>query len=168
MRFVFISESLPFIFAIQILTKMFAFFQELLALEERIGNVSTGLSEEAVIKLLKQRKFSSWRLKASFDHEPCCICQVSHIILSLSELLPSSVGHRYFSEKRQTARMTEVFAFSFVINYSDCSFSWVTQTTITVIEQKVKEQTICVVQNLVGYANRASKVNTALAGLDFH
>nr|CAB3488474.1 unnamed protein product [Digitaria exilis] len=71
--------------------------EELLALEERIGNVSTGLSEEAVIKLLKQRKFSSWRLKASFDHEPCCICQVSHIILSLSELLPSSVGHRLYA-----------------------------------------------------------------------
>jgi hypothetical protein len=55
---------------------MVAFFQELLALEERIGNVSTGLSEEIVIKLLKQRKFSSWRLKASSDHEPCSICQV--------------------------------------------------------------------------------------------
>lgn len=129
MRFVFDSESLPFIFAIQIPMKMFAFFQELLALEERIGNVSTGLSEEAVIKLLKQRKFSSWRLKASLDYEPCCICQVSHIVLSLSELLPCSVGHSYFNEKHQTARMTEVFAFCFVSNYIDCSFSWAAQTT---------------------------------------
>ncbi|XP_062184822.1 probable E3 ubiquitin-protein ligase HIP1 isoform X2 [Phragmites australis] len=50
-------------------------YEELLALEERIGNVSTGLNEEAVTKLLKRRKFSSWRLKASSDHEPCCICQ---------------------------------------------------------------------------------------------
>ncbi|CAL5070399.1 unnamed protein product [Urochloa decumbens] len=54
-------------------------YEELLALEERIGNVSTGLSEEAVIKLLKQRKFSSWRLKASMDHEPCCICQEEYV-----------------------------------------------------------------------------------------
>ncbi|WVZ87429.1 hypothetical protein U9M48_034065 [Paspalum notatum var. saurae] len=54
-------------------------YEELLALEERIGNVSTGLSEEAVIKLLKQRKFSSWRLKASLDHEPCCICQEEYV-----------------------------------------------------------------------------------------
>ncbi|AQK46662.1 E3 ubiquitin-protein ligase MBR2 [Zea mays] len=50
-------------------------YEELLALEERIGNVGTGLSEEAVIRLLKQRKFSSWTLKASLDPEPCCICQ---------------------------------------------------------------------------------------------
>jgi E3 ubiquitin-protein ligase Arkadia len=55
---------------------MAAFFQELLALEERIGNVNTGLSEETVTKLLKQRKFLSWRLNASSDNEPCCICQV--------------------------------------------------------------------------------------------
>ncbi|KAG2575211.1 hypothetical protein PVAP13_7KG420800 [Panicum virgatum] len=54
-------------------------YEELLALEERIGNVNTGLSEEAVIKLLKQRKFSSWRLKASLDHEPCCICQEEYV-----------------------------------------------------------------------------------------
>jgi hypothetical protein len=59
-------------------------FQELLALEERIGNVSTGLSEEDVMKLLKQRKFSSWRL-ASMEYEPCCICQVSVIPVGLLE-----------------------------------------------------------------------------------
>ncbi|XP_066344674.1 probable E3 ubiquitin-protein ligase HIP1 isoform X2 [Miscanthus floridulus] len=54
-------------------------YEELLALQERIGNVSTGLSEEDVIKLLKQRKFSSWRLKASLDPEPCCICQEEYV-----------------------------------------------------------------------------------------
>ncbi|TVU16361.1 hypothetical protein EJB05_39920 [Eragrostis curvula] len=53
--------------------------EELLALEERIGNVSTGLSEETVTKLLKQKKFSSWRLKASMDPEPCCICQEEYV-----------------------------------------------------------------------------------------
>jgi hypothetical protein len=55
---------------------MVSFFQELLALEERIGNVSTGINEDIVTKMLKQRTFSSWRLKASSDLEPCCICQV--------------------------------------------------------------------------------------------
>ncbi|KAL5214534.1 hypothetical protein ABZP36_003686 [Zizania latifolia] len=54
-------------------------YEELLALEERIGNVSTGLSEEAVTKLLKQKKFSSWRLEASLEHEPCCICQEEYV-----------------------------------------------------------------------------------------
>ncbi|XP_076922454.1 uncharacterized protein LOC143584252 [Bidens hawaiensis] len=45
-------------------------YEELLALEERIGNVNTGLTEENVDKHLK--------LKTSVgvaDAEPCCICQ---------------------------------------------------------------------------------------------
>ncbi|XP_015692100.1 probable E3 ubiquitin-protein ligase HIP1 isoform X2 [Oryza brachyantha] len=54
-------------------------YEELLALEERIGNVSTGLSEEEVTKLLKQREFSSWRLEASVEDEPCCICQEEYV-----------------------------------------------------------------------------------------
>jgi hypothetical protein len=66
-------------------------FQELLALEERIGNVSTGISEDDVMKLLKQRKFSSWRL-ASMEYEPCCICQVSAIPIGLSK---ASALHSY-------------------------------------------------------------------------
>ncbi|KAF7019076.1 hypothetical protein CFC21_032294 [Triticum aestivum] len=53
-------------------------YEELLALEERIGNVSTGLTENDVMKLLKQRKFSSWRL-SSVEHEPCCICQEEYV-----------------------------------------------------------------------------------------
>ncbi|CAM0902006.1 unnamed protein product [Alopecurus aequalis] len=53
-------------------------YEELLALEERIGNVSTGLSEEDVMKHLRQRKFSSWRL-SSMEYEPCCICQEEYV-----------------------------------------------------------------------------------------
>uniref|UniRef100_A0A453D889 RING-type E3 ubiquitin transferase n=1 Tax=Aegilops tauschii subsp. strangulata TaxID=200361 RepID=A0A453D889_AEGTS len=53
-------------------------YEELLALEERIGNVSTGLTENDVMKLLKQRKFSSWRL-SSVEYEPCCICQEEYV-----------------------------------------------------------------------------------------
>ncbi|KAK4795815.1 hypothetical protein SAY86_028141 [Trapa natans] len=49
-------------------------YEELLALEERIGNVSTGLSEETISMLLKQRKCVI-SLDAQSETEPCCICQ---------------------------------------------------------------------------------------------
>ncbi|KAJ4840848.1 hypothetical protein Tsubulata_027782 [Turnera subulata] len=55
-------------------------YEELLALEERIGNVSTGLSEEAILSRLKQRKCSIAAVAAAaaaaeVEAEPCCICQ---------------------------------------------------------------------------------------------
>ncbi|GAV83797.1 zf-RING_2 domain-containing protein [Cephalotus follicularis] len=50
-------------------------YEELLALEERIGDVSTGLSEETILKLMKQRKYTSIIKESSADQEPCCICQ---------------------------------------------------------------------------------------------
>ncbi|KHF99604.1 E3 ubiquitin ligase BIG BROTHER-related -like protein [Gossypium arboreum] len=49
--------------------------EELLALEERIGDVSTGLSEEMILKLMEQRKHSSTSTESQQDLEPCCICQ---------------------------------------------------------------------------------------------
>ncbi|GLT58908.1 hypothetical protein SLA2020_317670 [Shorea laevis] len=49
-------------------------YEELLALEERIGNVSTGLSEETVLKHLIQRKCSIIP-GTEGEAEPCCICQ---------------------------------------------------------------------------------------------
>ncbi|KAK8487032.1 hypothetical protein V6N12_020251 [Hibiscus sabdariffa] len=49
-------------------------YEELLALEERIGNVSTGLSEETILNRLKRRKYSS-ALGAQLEAEPCCVCQ---------------------------------------------------------------------------------------------
>uniref|UniRef100_A0A2P2LIC7 RING-type E3 ubiquitin transferase n=1 Tax=Rhizophora mucronata TaxID=61149 RepID=A0A2P2LIC7_RHIMU len=49
-------------------------YEELLALEERIGNVSTGLSEETILKRLKQRKYSS-AVENEMEAEPCCICR---------------------------------------------------------------------------------------------
>lgn len=54
-------------------------YEELLALEERIGDVSTGLSEETVLKCLKQRKYVSITVEASAEVEPCCICQEEYI-----------------------------------------------------------------------------------------
>ncbi|XWS25586.1 hypothetical protein CRYUN_Cryun27aG0080800 [Craigia yunnanensis] len=49
-------------------------YEELLALEERIGNVSTGLSEETILNRLKRRKHSS-APGAQFEAEPCCVCR---------------------------------------------------------------------------------------------
>ncbi|GMI91140.1 hypothetical protein like AT1G45180 [Hibiscus trionum] len=49
-------------------------YEELLALEERIGNVSTGLSEGTIVNRLKQRTYASTS-GAQLEAEPCCICQ---------------------------------------------------------------------------------------------
>lgn len=48
-------------------------YEELLALEERIGNVSTGLSEETISFRLKHKKYIAVGSQA--ETEPCCVCQ---------------------------------------------------------------------------------------------
>ncbi|PQQ15619.1 putative E3 ubiquitin-protein ligase RHG1A [Prunus yedoensis var. nudiflora] len=48
-------------------------YEELLALEERIGNVSTGLSEETISNRLKHKKYIAVGSQA--ETEPCCVCQ---------------------------------------------------------------------------------------------
>ncbi|KAL2520928.1 RING/U-box superfamily protein [Forsythia ovata] len=50
-------------------------YEELLALEERIGNVCTGLNEESILRRLKQRKYVDVRTQGQVESEPCCICQ---------------------------------------------------------------------------------------------
>ncbi|XP_052192276.1 E3 ubiquitin-protein ligase MBR2-like isoform X2 [Diospyros lotus] len=50
-------------------------YEELLALEESIGNVSTGLSEETILKSMPQRKYLSIMEGSASNMEPCCICQ---------------------------------------------------------------------------------------------
>lgn len=50
-------------------------YEELLALEERIGNVNTGLTEETILNRLKQRKHFSIAMGAQLEVEPCCICR---------------------------------------------------------------------------------------------
>ncbi|KAL1564767.1 RING-type E3 ubiquitin transferase [Salvia divinorum] len=49
-------------------------YEELLALEERIGNVSTGLNEETIMARLKQRKYAE-RQADQAEAEPCSICR---------------------------------------------------------------------------------------------
>ncbi|XP_060173405.1 probable E3 ubiquitin-protein ligase RHG1A [Lycium barbarum] len=50
-------------------------YEELLALEERIGDVCTGLSEEAISSHLKQRNYICIKTEEPEDAEPCCICR---------------------------------------------------------------------------------------------
>ncbi|KAL3538863.1 hypothetical protein ACH5RR_002229 [Cinchona calisaya] len=54
-------------------------YEELVALEERIGNVSTGLSEDAISQSLGQWKYG-FVAKESANLEPCCICQEDYIV----------------------------------------------------------------------------------------
>ncbi|KAK8996881.1 hypothetical protein V6N11_020377 [Hibiscus sabdariffa] len=49
-------------------------YEELLALEERIGYVSTGLNEETISNRLKRRKYSK-APRSQTEAEPCCVCQ---------------------------------------------------------------------------------------------
>lgn len=58
-------------------------YQELLALEERIGDVSTGLSEDTILKLMKQQKYFNIGIESPPDLEPCCICQVWAMSISM-------------------------------------------------------------------------------------
>ncbi|KAL8141111.1 hypothetical protein V2J09_007132 [Rumex salicifolius] len=50
-------------------------YEELLALEERIGNVSTGLAEEKIVARLKQKRYTQVNMEGQGEVEPCCICQ---------------------------------------------------------------------------------------------
>lgn len=50
-------------------------YEELLALEERIGDVKTGLTEDVIMKSMKQKKYLSFMAITTQNFEPCCICQ---------------------------------------------------------------------------------------------
>ncbi|KAL0432544.1 UNVERIFIED_CONTAM: putative E3 ubiquitin-protein ligase RHG1A, partial [Sesamum latifolium] len=50
-------------------------YEELLALEERIGNVCTGLNEETIMSRLKQQKFVGKKADDQSETEPCSICR---------------------------------------------------------------------------------------------
>ncbi|XP_074367230.1 E3 ubiquitin-protein ligase MBR2-like isoform X2 [Apium graveolens] len=54
-------------------------YEELLALEERIGDVNTGLSDEVILRSLKERKFSAF-MRGLPSLEPCCICQEEYVV----------------------------------------------------------------------------------------
>ncbi|XP_028056439.1 probable E3 ubiquitin-protein ligase HIP1 [Camellia sinensis] len=50
-------------------------YEELLALEERMGNVKSGLSVDSILGGVKQHRYQSMKLGVPVEEEPCCICQ---------------------------------------------------------------------------------------------
>jgi hypothetical protein len=70
--------------------------QEILALEDRIGNVSTGVTDDVANKHLKQARFSSKAGNTSFPEEEiskCTICQVFPYDCVPLDLLLSSIAY---------------------------------------------------------------------------
>ncbi|KAL3505146.1 hypothetical protein ACH5RR_034987 [Cinchona calisaya] len=70
-------------------------YEELLALEERIGNVSTGLSEETILKQLKKWKYVT-NITDEEEAEPCCVCQEEYT--SGEDLGTLDCGHDFHAE----------------------------------------------------------------------
>ncbi|KAI4342346.1 hypothetical protein MLD38_026984 [Melastoma candidum] len=70
-------------------------YEELLALGERIGDVSTGLSEETILKCMKQKKILESNI-AELMQEPCCICQEEYV--DGDDLGILDCGHEFHSE----------------------------------------------------------------------
>ncbi|KAL3514470.1 hypothetical protein ACH5RR_027187 [Cinchona calisaya] len=70
-------------------------YEELLALEERIGNVNTGLNEETILKQLKQQKYVSNKID-EVEIEPCCVCQEEYT--DGEELGALDCGHDFHAE----------------------------------------------------------------------
>ncbi|CAN4075562.1 unnamed protein product [Withania somnifera] len=77
-------------------------YEELLALGEQIGNVTTGLSDEIIVSRLKTRSFSSvpctLEIAACLDHETdfCVICQTDYNNQETIGTL--DCGHEYHAE----------------------------------------------------------------------
>ncbi|KAI4321038.1 hypothetical protein MLD38_034461 [Melastoma candidum] len=67
-------------------------YEELLALEERIGSVSTGLNEETIMSQLKQHKVVDLADREG-EVEPCCICQEEYV--SGEDIGTLDCGHEF-------------------------------------------------------------------------
>ncbi|KAL9677156.1 hypothetical protein QQ045_005383 [Rhodiola kirilowii] len=67
-------------------------YEELLALEERIGSVTTGLSKETVVQSLKPSKFFTFA-ESDVQKECCSICQEDYV--EDDELGTLSCGHGF-------------------------------------------------------------------------
>lgn len=78
-------------------------------MEERIGNVSTGLSEETIVNNLKQQKYSV-AVGAKVEAEPCCICQVMICPLDWCLVSPEALlcFTNYFLPCRRNTMMEKI------------------------------------------------------------
>ncbi|KAJ0262560.1 E3 ubiquitin-protein ligase RHG1A [Hirschfeldia incana] len=70
-------------------------YEELLALEERIGDVCTGVNEETISNRLKQSKYKG-SSKSPQDVEPCCICQEEYT--EGEDMGTLECGHEFHSQ----------------------------------------------------------------------
>ncbi|CAH8297773.1 unnamed protein product [Eruca vesicaria subsp. sativa] len=70
-------------------------YEELLALEERIGDVCTGVNEETISTRLNQRKYKSSTISPQ-DAEPCCICQEEYT--EGEDMGKLECGHEFHSQ----------------------------------------------------------------------
>jgi hypothetical protein len=70
-------------------------YEELLSLEERIGDVCTGLNEETISNRLKQQKYKS-STRSSQEVEPCCVCQEEY--KEEEEIGRLECGHDFHSQ----------------------------------------------------------------------
>ncbi|KAL1198673.1 putative E3 ubiquitin-protein ligase RHG1A [Cardamine amara subsp. amara] len=70
-------------------------YEELLALEERIGDVCTGVNEETISNRLNQRKYKI-NTKSPQDAEPCCICQEEYT--EGEDMGTLECGHEFHSQ----------------------------------------------------------------------
>ncbi|KAL6993767.1 RING-type E3 ubiquitin transferase [Sarracenia purpurea var. burkii] len=68
-------------------------YEELLALEDEIGNMSTGLSEEAILVGLRRHSYQSMRLRSPMQRELCCICQDDYV--DGDEFTKLDCGHEF-------------------------------------------------------------------------
>lgn len=81
--------------------------QELLALEEQIGDVKTGLTEEYIINNLKTSLHSSQTASQQSDELPrsspeaeaCTICQVLYVICGLQALVTKLFSLLYHNQE---------------------------------------------------------------------
>jgi E3 ubiquitin-protein ligase Arkadia len=72
-------------------------YEELLALEERIGNVNTGLTEETILTRLKTRKCIIKSCETDeTEVEPCCVCQEEY--KSGDDLGKLECGHDFHTD----------------------------------------------------------------------
>ncbi|KAL8130917.1 hypothetical protein AgCh_007007 [Apium graveolens] len=71
-------------------------YEELLALEERIGNVDTGASEEIISSRLKRSKYTVSATSDLEEPEPCCICQDEYN--NGDDLGELECGHRFHAD----------------------------------------------------------------------
>ncbi|GAA0141821.1 ubiquitin-protein ligase [Lithospermum erythrorhizon] len=69
-------------------------YEELLALEERIGNVGTGLNEEIIMKSMKQRKYQL--TGSSSNDEACCICREEYV--AGDDIGTAACGHEFHTD----------------------------------------------------------------------